>query len=97
MRTWTRVAMRSTLCGRCGRDLVQGDPVLCIAIGGGRALRRCEQCEGPAPPDLPAFIERTHAIPPLPLRRLVPAVPRGPRLVDWRARAAGEREPGEEG
>ena len=95
MRTWTRVVTRSTMCGRCGRELLQGDPVLCIAVNGGRALRRCDRCEGPAPPDLPPFVERADPIRLPPLTKLVP--PSAARVVDWRARASGEREPGEEG
>ena len=86
------------MCGRCGRELVQGDPVLYIEIGHNRrVLRRCEQCEGPAPPDLPPFVERTTAITPTPLTRFHPVLPLGSRLADFRARQSGEREPGEEG
>jgi hypothetical protein len=87
------------MCGRCGRELVQGDPVLNIDVTGrgGRVLHRCDQCEGPAPPGLPAFIERTNTITPTPLTRFAPLLPLGTRLADFRARQSGEREPGEDG
>lgn len=52
-RRWERVTYREK-CGRCGALLKAGDPMLLIAfVGMKRALIRCEQCEGPAPPDLP--------------------------------------------
>jgi hypothetical protein len=88
------------MCGRCGRELVQGDPVLVIELPRARKplrLQRCDQCEGQAPPDLPAFIERTNAITPTPLTRVAPLLPLSTPLADFRARQSGEREPGEEG
>lgn len=116
MRAWDRVAV-ATLCGGCGRTLMKGDAVLVITRprATGKPLRflRCDKCEGPAPPDLPAFVERTSAIVARPLRQFTPTLPLGTTLADYRgsitkqcvdtvvtdfrARAAGEREPGEEG
>jgi hypothetical protein len=100
VRTWGRVTVRATTCGRCGRELVQGDPVLLIELPRSRKvlrLQRCDQCEGPAPPDLPPFVERTSGITPTPLARWHPVLPLGSPLADFRARQSGEREPGEEG
>lgn len=101
-REWIRSAV-STRCGRCNELINKGDPVLLIVVvRGSRVLRflRCGDCEGPAPPSLPPFVERTPIVP-LPTRvgSLLPfgREPRGAR-VDWKERAAGaEREPGEEG
>jgi hypothetical protein len=82
-------------------------PVLVIefARGGRHALRffRCAECDGPAPPDLPPFVERVNTIAPSALHRVGSLLPFGPapvdpQIVDWKTRAAeGEREPGEEG
>jgi hypothetical protein len=100
VRTWRRVLV-ATLCGGCNRHLVKGDPIEYteFAYHGGRPIRRvrCEQCAGPAPPELPHFVERSNAITPTPLTHIVPRLPLGTPLADWRARASGEREPGEEG
>lgn len=51
--TWERVSVTAA-CGRCGKFLEQGDPVLVKTLPGlKRKLRRCEDCAGPAPPNLP--------------------------------------------
>jgi hypothetical protein len=101
MRTWTRVIVPATLCGGCNRQLLKGDPVLMIDLAflGGKMIRvwRCDRCDGPAPPDLPALVEQNSAITPRPMTRLAPVLPFGTPLADWRARQSGEREPGEEG
>ena len=100
MRTWARVVVPSTLCGGCNHELHRGDPVLLIEVayrGGQRlVLWRCDRCEGPAPPDLPALVERTNAIAPSPLKKFHPVLPLGTPLADFRARQSGEREPGED-
>lgn len=99
MRTWRRVAV-ATLCGGCNRILAKGDPVLAIEfVFQGRTTRRvrCDRCEGPAPPDLPLLVERSNAITPTPMQRIHPVLPLGTPLADWRSRASGDREPGEEG
>ena len=100
MRTWERLHA-ATLCGACGRPLEVGDPVLVFIIERGTRppIRRvrCDRCEGPAPPDLPAFIQLSNAITPTPLTRFAPLLPLSTPLADFRARQSGEREPGEEG
>ncbi len=57
MRHWSR-APRLLFCGYCkGREIKQGDPVLYIKIGTmTREMRRCVDCSGPAPPDLPPLM-----------------------------------------
>jgi hypothetical protein len=45
-----------TYCGRCDREIPAGEPLLVITVVGVRSLHRCAECEGPAPPDLPAPI-----------------------------------------
>lgn len=59
MRQWSR-APRLLFCGYCkDREIKKGDPVLLIKIGTmSREMRRCIDCSGPAPPDLPALIEQ---------------------------------------
>lgn len=98
MRTWER-ARAACLCGLCGRILAKGDAVLVFSIARGTRppIRRirCDRCEGPAPPDLPALVARAPRAP-LPFVRVQPTLPLGSALADWRARQAG-REPGEEG
>ena len=64
---------------------------------GAAALLRCDQCEGPAPPDLPPWTPPDHTITPRPLTRIVPTLPLSTPLAEWQRRAAGEREPGEDG
>ena len=100
MKTWERAAW-PTACGGCGRLLEAGDPLFVLTIERGTltSIRRlrCDTCEGPAPPDLPPFIERTSPITPTPLTRFAPVLPLGMPLADWKARATDEREPGEEG
>ncbi len=51
-RRWDRAHWPLT-CGRCSRGIATGDPVLYLRAGTmTRELRRCVDCEGPAP-DLP--------------------------------------------
>ena len=88
MKTWQRVLMRAKLCGRCHATMSKGDPVLVITIGK-VVCYRCVNCEGPAPPDLPAVIAYREPDPP---RTFMST---GAAVADWKARAA--REPGEEG
>jgi hypothetical protein len=61
-----------------------------------RQLIRCEACAGPAPADLPPLAARVITEPAW--RPLVP-IPTGVGVLplDWKARGAGERDPGEEG
>jgi hypothetical protein len=59
MRQWAR-APRLLFCGYCkNRQIQNGDPVLFITVGTmTRIMRRCVDCSGPAPPDLPALPEQ---------------------------------------
>ena len=54
MRRWTR-APHAQFCGFCPRrEIAQGDPVLVVTLPTlKREMRRCVDCAGPAPPDLP--------------------------------------------
>ena len=56
MKRWAR-ASRAMFCGFCRmREIKQGDPVLYISTAlMKREMKRCEDCSGPAPPDLPAL------------------------------------------
>jgi hypothetical protein len=84
------------LCGRCGRQLATGDPIFVFTINRGdrrSGLRRirCDQCEGPAPPDLAPWV---------PGSTIGFNSPR-PTLKSWaemeELARSNEREPGEEG
>ena len=45
-------------CGQCGAELPRGTSVMIITLPNVKRPRiRCEDCAGPAPPDLPAVIE----------------------------------------
>lgn len=55
---------------------------------------RCEACEGPAPPDLPALVERMPE-PIAPMVHVLAGV--GALRFDHKAAQLGEREPGEDG
>jgi hypothetical protein len=94
---WERVRV-PTLCGRCGRALAIGDPI-CVFVVGPHHVRkvRCDRCEGPAPPELPPHLVTRREIEPRPLVRLKPVLLPFRPLADFRARQAGEREPGEDG
>lgn len=45
-------------CGFCkSRDIKQGEPVLYVTLPNvKREMRRCVDCAGPAPPDLPPMV-----------------------------------------
>jgi len=94
MREWTR-ARGTRHCGGCGAEIRVGDAMIEYtfkrANGRSLTLRRCAECEGGAPPDLPTIIEfdRTPK-PAIDFTRI------GLLPLDYKQRAA-EREPGEEG
>ena len=53
MKTWCRLS-HEVRCGSCGESIYINQPVLAYEFGAmRRRLYRCEECEGPAPPDLP--------------------------------------------
>lgn len=54
MKRWAR-APRLMFCGYCkSREIKQGDPVLFVSTANmKREIKRCVDCSGPAPPDLP--------------------------------------------
>lgn len=63
MRTWTRVAV-PTYCGGCGNLVPAEGAVLHVSIPGVKKQKvRCEECEGPAPKDLPEL--EPHEVPAL--------------------------------
>lgn len=84
MRYWT-ACPSPTLCGRCGRSILRGEPMQTIELHRAH-LRRCETCaEGQAPPDLPdRLVTETGRV-----------VPKWAALLPFKPR--DEREPGEEG
>lgn len=57
MRRWDR-ASRLMFCGYCkSREIKQGDPVLFVSTPNmKREIKRCVDCSGPAPPDLPPMM-----------------------------------------
>lgn len=63
MRTWTRVAV-PTYCGGCGNLVPAEGAVLHISIPGvNKPKIRCEDCDGPAPNNLPEL--EPHEVPAL--------------------------------
>lgn len=58
MRRWAR-AEREVRCGYCfNRTIAAGDPICYVKTANiTRELKRCVDCTGPAPPDLPARME----------------------------------------
>lgn len=80
-------------CGCCREEIPVGAAVCVYEIG--RVVRvRCEACEGtPAPPGLPALPVIDTTPRPLPLVRFQAEM----LPLDWKERAAHEREPGEDG
>ncbi len=86
MRTWRR-ATGMQRCGLCDRSIPQGEPVIAVSLPAiKRELVRCVTCVGPAPPDLPALVERAPDSAPMkPLRDVARTV-----AVDFKARAAGD-------
>jgi hypothetical protein len=92
MRQWTRTR-RDLRCGYCNRRIAAGDPVFQLSIGLLVKIRGvC--CAGAAPDDLPPLepLPRVDARPFVPMRSFADMLP-----LDYRSRASGEREPGEEG
>jgi hypothetical protein len=66
---------------------------VCVYKIGRIVCLRCEACEGPAPPDLPALPVIDDKPLGLPFVRFRPDM----LPLDWKQQAAHEREPGEEG
>ena len=100
MRTWTRRSPEPH-CGACGLELSAGDLVQLIAVPGTkRAKVRCWDCaEGPIPAEVPESApvlppRVTHQESPPARRKGITAV--ADVVKDWKVRAAGEREPGED-
>jgi ribosomal protein S27E len=94
MRTWSRAACDQK-CGRCGQRIERGDPLQTLRFHSGTFVKvRCKNCgTEPAPADLPPLVERQVAVRPmLHIASGASALP-----LDWKARALGERDPGEEG
>lgn len=92
-RTWTR-ALRPMRCGSCGAELARGVPIQQIRFERIKVTRTRGECcaEGKPPADLPALIEHQAIQSSKLTPRLATSLP-----LDWKARATGEREPGEEG
>lgn len=104
MKTWKR-ASRVLECGGAHdqpRYIHVGEPMLelTLKLASGNTLTfiRCQACEGPAPPDLPledpaVRVTTWEAVDVMTrVRKLIPPPP-----VDYKAQAAGDRDPGEEG
>lgn len=93
-RTWTRATLVEH-CGLCGHEIPSGEPVLLLKLPLlKRALKRCKGCVGPAPPDLPAVIERRERPTFKPFVHIATGTDALP--LDFKSAAAG-REPGEDG
>lgn len=53
MQEWSRVSLNAR-CALCGATMRDGDAVLVVSITNlKRKFFYCEECKGPAPPDLP--------------------------------------------
>jgi hypothetical protein len=94
MREWKRAAAQM-LCGLCGKPIYQDQPILLITFPAKvrRPLVRCIDCEGPAPPDLPARI-----VPGKSTKRMQPIARTAATFTraklsesDWTARILGEK------
>lgn len=94
MREWRRVPVE-TLCGGCPKTIPKDAPALFITLPNVKREKvRCEECEGPAPPDLPPRETRPQMF----TKRMKPTkgIAAGftrERLsdADWTARILGER------
>jgi hypothetical protein len=96
MKAWCR-AVIDTYCGGCGRLVHQGDPMVAITFPKvRRRLWRCVSCAdmGEPVPDLPPVIVHApiEGRPFVHIRTGLDALP-----FDFKAKAANEREPGEDG
>ena len=89
MKRWCRASTTRWCGGFCNRLIEAGEPFLTVTLDHvKRALIRCQTCAGePVPADIPA---------PVPAK-VLGFTPVGALAFDWKAAAAGEREPGEEG
>lgn len=96
MKAWRR-AVVTTRCGKCGRQVNIGDPLVVITLAKvKRRLWRCVVCGemGEPVPDLPPLIVHSPVggRPMVHIRTGLDALP-----LDFKARASNEREPGEDG
>jgi hypothetical protein len=104
---WERVSVRARMCGKCGRELVLGDPIFVYSLPRPNRpptrLIRCDSllCAGPAPPDLPPLVKGTVGIlGPVALLRPWADIDHAPaerRKALLAAIRGVDREPGEEG
>jgi hypothetical protein len=96
MKEWRRARLgTSWKCGSCGTRLITGAALQVWTLPGvRRQLIYCEACVGPAPADLAPLVV---SVPEPAWRPLVP-IRSGVGLLplDWKARSAGDREPGED-
>lgn len=92
MRTWTRMRLDGH-CGGCGRFLPTGAPCLELHLGLKYPKLRCEDCDGPAPPDLAPLHADPITTPRTPL--LMTRFSADMLPLDFKRLQA--REPGEEG
>jgi hypothetical protein len=99
MKAWER-ARGERRCGQCGQLIAIGQPLLLFGIAG-HAWRkvRCVGCaEDPVPADLPPLELPIRAVPMTPIQPMAPiGASLGLLPLDWKRRAAVERDPGEEG
>jgi len=94
MREWKR-APTHRLCGLCAKPIYENQPMMLITFPSKvrRALVRCVDCEGPAPPDLPDRIIPANSTKRLqPIGRIAPQFTRAKLSdQDWTARILGEK------
>lgn len=84
MTEWTR-SPRQRLCGSCGSHIREGAPMLVLSRDGQPwRLYRCEGCAGAAPPELPAYVQRSQ------MTSKMVKLSRVELPFDWKQKAAGQ-------
>lgn len=96
--TWIRARVTER-CGRCGEAIAVGAPLREFRlpqVAGRHGVKvRCAACAGePVPADLPTAREFFREAVALAAGMPRPVQPLGGLPLDWKARQAGDREPG---